>query len=220
MHEALAFVAGYVIVNDLSVPHASFYRPSVRFKCARRQLRDRRARGARARSRNPDALAMRVFVDGELVQRADTAQRIRPVARLLADVTDFMTLSAGDVLMLGASARRADRTRRPAHRRSRSTASAAWNTRSAPPRTTIRWSRTHEARPGGLQRCHSRGHAARHRPATGRRPRRRRRRRRLAAAVRRRHHHRARPELRRPREGAVVQGSRKSRWCSSRARAR
>ena len=30
--EALSFVAGYVIVNDVSIPHASFYRPSLRFK--------------------------------------------------------------------------------------------------------------------------------------------------------------------------------------------
>ena len=34
VHEAaaLSFVAGYVIVNDVSVPHASYYRPSLRFK--------------------------------------------------------------------------------------------------------------------------------------------------------------------------------------------
>ena len=45
-----------------------------------------------------------MFVDGRLVHSADTGQRIRPLARLLADVTDFMTLSTGDVLMLGCSA--------------------------------------------------------------------------------------------------------------------
>ena len=42
----------------------------------------------------------------------------------------------------------------------------------------------------------------------------------LAAAVRGRHHPRARPQLRRPCEGARLQGARRSRWCSSRARAR
>jgi 5-oxopent-3-ene-1,2,5-tricarboxylate decarboxylase / 2-hydroxyhepta-2,4-diene-1,7-dioate isomerase len=102
IHEAQAFVAGYVIVNDLSVPHASFYRPSVRFNA----LDGSCVVGtpvAHAAAGNPDALAMRVFVDGELVQRADTAQRIRPVARLLADITDFMSLSAGDIVLLGTS---------------------------------------------------------------------------------------------------------------------
>jgi 5-oxopent-3-ene-1,2,5-tricarboxylate decarboxylase/2-hydroxyhepta-2,4-diene-1,7-dioate isomerase len=47
---------------------------------------------------------VRVFVDAELVQTATTGQRIRPLARLLADVTDFMTLAAGDILLLGTAA--------------------------------------------------------------------------------------------------------------------
>ena len=40
----------------------------------------------------------------EVVQTANTADLIRSAGRLLADVTDFMTLSSGDVLALGASA--------------------------------------------------------------------------------------------------------------------
>jgi 5-oxopent-3-ene-1,2,5-tricarboxylate decarboxylase/2-hydroxyhepta-2,4-diene-1,7-dioate isomerase len=39
-----------------------------------------------------------------LVQTATTADLIRPAARLLADVTEFMTLMPGDVLALGAAA--------------------------------------------------------------------------------------------------------------------
>ena len=35
---------------------------------------------------------------------ANTADMIRPAARLLADVTEFMTLRPGDVLALGAAA--------------------------------------------------------------------------------------------------------------------
>ena len=64
------------------------------------------------RVRDPDALAVRVFVDGRLVHSTDTGQRVRPAGRLLADVTEFMTLSPGDVLMLGVVGRRADRARR------------------------------------------------------------------------------------------------------------
>jgi 5-oxopent-3-ene-1,2,5-tricarboxylate decarboxylase/2-hydroxyhepta-2,4-diene-1,7-dioate isomerase len=37
------------------------------------------------------------------VHSATTADSIRPAARLLADVTDFMTLAPGDVLALGAA---------------------------------------------------------------------------------------------------------------------
>jgi 5-oxopent-3-ene-1,2,5-tricarboxylate decarboxylase/2-hydroxyhepta-2,4-diene-1,7-dioate isomerase len=99
---AASFVAGYVIANDLSVPHASFYRPSVRFKA----LDDSCVIGApvmRERIAGPDALGVRVFIDGELVQRTDTGARIRPMAKLLADITDFMTLAPGDIVLLGTS---------------------------------------------------------------------------------------------------------------------
>ena len=98
--QALEHVAGYLAVNDLSVPHESFYRPSVRLKALDGSCVIGRA-VAKDRVRNPDALAITVFVDGEPVQRTDTGSRIRPLARLLADVTDFMTLSPGDIILLG-----------------------------------------------------------------------------------------------------------------------
>jgi 5-oxopent-3-ene-1,2,5-tricarboxylate decarboxylase/2-hydroxyhepta-2,4-diene-1,7-dioate isomerase len=50
----------------------------------------------------PDALDVRVEVDGVPVQRYSTAGMIRSVAKLIADVSEFMTLAPGDLLMLGA----------------------------------------------------------------------------------------------------------------------
>jgi 5-oxopent-3-ene-1,2,5-tricarboxylate decarboxylase/2-hydroxyhepta-2,4-diene-1,7-dioate isomerase len=100
-HEALSFVAGYTVCNDVSVPHDSYYRPSLRFKCRDTFLPigpgivDGRAVA------DPDALALRGEIDGRTVQRSSTGGMLRPVARLLADVSDFMTLDAGDVLLLG-----------------------------------------------------------------------------------------------------------------------
>jgi 5-oxopent-3-ene-1,2,5-tricarboxylate decarboxylase / 2-hydroxyhepta-2,4-diene-1,7-dioate isomerase len=100
--QALAVVAGYTVINDLCVPHDSHYRPAVR----------QRARDgycligpvvAAGHIADPDALAVRIEVDGQLAQATDTGARVRGVARLLADVSDFMTLHPGDVLMLGAS---------------------------------------------------------------------------------------------------------------------
>lgn len=101
---ALSYVAGYVIVNDISVPHDSFYRPSVRHKARDRSCVIGPAVVPRAQVRDPGALGVRVFVDGERVHSADTAERIRPLARLLADITDFMTLAPGDVVLLGTAA--------------------------------------------------------------------------------------------------------------------
>ena len=103
--DALDHVAGAVIVNDLSVPHASFYRPSVRFKA-----RDGfcplgpKVVALADLPNSVDALTVRVYVDGALVQQTHTGDRIRSAARLLADVSEFMTLSPGDILMLGVSA--------------------------------------------------------------------------------------------------------------------
>lgn len=102
--DALEFVAGYTIVNDVSVPHASFYRPSIRFKARDGFCPIGPGVTPSTRIPDPDALAVRVHVDGEPVHRTTTDDRQRPVARLLADVTEFMTLGPGDLLLLGVSA--------------------------------------------------------------------------------------------------------------------
>ena len=101
--EALSFLAGCVIVNDVSVPHASYYRPSLRFK-ARDGFCPIGPLVPLERVGSLDALPVRVEVDGVLVHRSSTAGLIRPAARLLAEVSEFMTLSPGDVLMLGVAA--------------------------------------------------------------------------------------------------------------------
>jgi 5-oxopent-3-ene-1,2,5-tricarboxylate decarboxylase/2-hydroxyhepta-2,4-diene-1,7-dioate isomerase len=59
---------------------------------------------------DPDALTLRTHVDGVLVQTSSASDLVRSAARLLADVTEFMTLSPGDVLALGV-ARPAPRVR-------------------------------------------------------------------------------------------------------------
>jgi len=98
--DALDVVAGYAIANDVSVPHQPYYRPSLRFKC-RDGFCPIGAVAPRSAVLDPDALAITVEVDGEIVQRAHTSTLIRPIAKLLADVTEFMTLSRGDLLLVG-----------------------------------------------------------------------------------------------------------------------
>jgi 5-oxopent-3-ene-1,2,5-tricarboxylate decarboxylase / 2-hydroxyhepta-2,4-diene-1,7-dioate isomerase len=108
--EALQWVAGYLIVNDVSIPHDTFYRPSIRLKAHDGFCPLGPAVVARDAIANPDALVIRTYVDGVLRQESSTADSLRSAARLLADVTEFMTLSAGDVLTLGC-ARPAPRAR-------------------------------------------------------------------------------------------------------------
>jgi len=103
MAQARQVVAGYVIAGDLGLPLVSHYRPSVRLK-ARDGFCPLGPRVVPAYEvPNPEALAFELSVDGEVVQRGSTAGRARDVARLLADVTAFMTLQPGDVLLLGRS---------------------------------------------------------------------------------------------------------------------
>lgn len=102
--QALDYVAGYLLVNDVSVPHPNYYRPSVRYK-ARDGFCPLGPRVTpRSNVPDPDALTIRTYVDGALVQTMNTADLERSVARLLCDVTEFMTLAPGDVLAAGAAA--------------------------------------------------------------------------------------------------------------------
>ncbi len=102
--QALDYVAGYLIVADVSIPHANFHRPSIRYKARDGYCPLGPAVTARTAIANPDSLTIRAYRDDALVQTSSTADLIRPAARLLADVTEFMTLAPGDVLALGAAA--------------------------------------------------------------------------------------------------------------------
>ncbi len=99
--DALGFVAGYTICSDLSVPHASFYRPSLRFKARDGFLPVGPWILAARHVPQPDALEVVVEIDGAMAQRYSTAGMQRGVAQLIADVSAFMTLGPGDLLLLG-----------------------------------------------------------------------------------------------------------------------
>ncbi len=101
---ALEHVAGYVIVNDVSLPHLPYYRPSIAARARDGFCPLGRRVTPRSLIADPDRLGVRVYVDGELRQAATTSQLVRPVAQLLAEVTEFMTLLPGDILAVGAAA--------------------------------------------------------------------------------------------------------------------
>jgi len=102
--DALAYVAGFAAVADLFVPHQDFYRPSVRLRARDATLAVGRPSPA-AQIANPDALGLRVSIAGQTVCESSTNGMQRSVADLLADVSEFMTLQPGDLLLLGTLAR-------------------------------------------------------------------------------------------------------------------
>ena len=99
-------VEGFVLMNDLSIPHASFFRPPVKFKCVDGFLGIGPALRDAQEVADPANFRVEVRINGELRQSIDFSQLVRPAQQLLADVGDFMTLAHGDVLMLGCDAGR------------------------------------------------------------------------------------------------------------------
>ncbi len=95
-----AQVASAVLLNDWSVPHTSYYRPPVKFRCRDGFL-------ALPQHTTPGQvqdwakLQITVRRNGELVQTVDSRELVRNLPTLLADMGEFMTLQPGDVLMVG-----------------------------------------------------------------------------------------------------------------------
>lgn len=91
---------GCVLVNDVSIPHESYYRPPVKYKCIDGFL----GVGAKAcpiAMVNTDAVVLTVKVNGKEVQRVNYADTVRKSQTLLSDISEFMTFQEGDVLLLG-----------------------------------------------------------------------------------------------------------------------
>ena len=100
LENALDGVRGYRVVADLSIPHSSFFRPAIREKC----FDDSCVLGAlipRDALNNPDMLEVETFVNGTLEHSWTLETLIRSVRQLIVDVSEFITLNANDVLLVG-----------------------------------------------------------------------------------------------------------------------
>ena len=98
--DALSHVAGFVVVSDVTLPHENYYRPAI-------LQRDRdgfcpiSALFKDEAGFDLDNATLSVSINGERAYERSFATLVRPAAQLIADVTEFMTLAAGDVLLLG-----------------------------------------------------------------------------------------------------------------------
>lgn len=101
---AIEHVAGYVLMNDLSLPQPNLFRPPVRFNCIDGFLGIGAEPLPAGDAVDPSAFTLELRIDDRLVQTVGFADLVRPAAQLLSDVSEFMTLRAGDVLMLGCDA--------------------------------------------------------------------------------------------------------------------
>jgi len=87
------------LMLDWSVPHTSYFRPPIKFRC-----RDGYLGLPAAVTPWSDAwthLEIQVLCNSLWVQKVQLATLKRAIPKLVADVNAFMTLQAGDVLMVG-----------------------------------------------------------------------------------------------------------------------
>ena len=106
--QALDYVAGYTIVNEFSLPEDSYYRPAVKAKCRDGFCAIGPQLIPRDQVKNPHDLSLKLWVNGELRQENSTANFVRSVPQLIAEITEFMTLHEGDVLITGTPEGRVD----------------------------------------------------------------------------------------------------------------
>lgn len=106
--DALDHVAGYVIVNEFSLPEESYYRPAVKAKCRDGFCPLGPEIVPAADVRDPHALTLKLFVNGQLRQENSTANLARGIPQLIEEISEFMTLHEGDVLITGTPEGRVD----------------------------------------------------------------------------------------------------------------
>lgn len=99
--DALDYVAGFTVINEFSLPEDSYYRPAVKAKCRDGFCAIGPELIPRDQVKNPHALSLKLLVNGELRQENSTANFVRSLPQLIAEITEFMTLHAGDVLITG-----------------------------------------------------------------------------------------------------------------------
>jgi 5-oxopent-3-ene-1,2,5-tricarboxylate decarboxylase/2-hydroxyhepta-2,4-diene-1,7-dioate isomerase len=105
---ALSHVAGYVIVNEFSLPEDSYYRPAVKAKCRDGFCSLSNVVVPTSDIAAPHGLTLTLLVNGEVRQENTTANFVRSVEQLIAELSEFMTLHEGDVLITGTPAGRVD----------------------------------------------------------------------------------------------------------------
>ncbi len=94
-------VAGAVLFNDVAIPHESYYRPPVKYRCVDGFLGVGDAVRPVTDLDDLATLVLELRVDGVMRQRTALADLVRDAATLWADVNAFQSMRPGDVLMVG-----------------------------------------------------------------------------------------------------------------------
>ncbi|WAA10943.1 fumarylacetoacetate hydrolase family protein [Fervidibacillus albus] len=99
--DALSYIKGLIIANDVQIPHSNYYRPAIKETARDGFCPIGPWIVEHGQIENIDQLQIRVFINGRLALENNTSNLLRSARQLIASVTDFMTLTEGDVLLTG-----------------------------------------------------------------------------------------------------------------------
>ncbi len=98
---AMDYVAGYTIVNEVSLAEESFYRPAVKAKCRDGFCPIGPWVVDKEDISSPEKLAINTFINNELVHSTSTDQLVHGLAKIVSYLSSFMTLQEGDLIIAG-----------------------------------------------------------------------------------------------------------------------
>ncbi len=99
--DALTFVKGYTIVNEVSLAETSFYRPAVKAKCRDTFCPIGPWVIDKSLVSSPNDLAIKTFVNDKLVHETNTNRLVHSIEKVVSYISSFMTLEPGDLIITG-----------------------------------------------------------------------------------------------------------------------
>jgi 5-oxopent-3-ene-1,2,5-tricarboxylate decarboxylase/2-hydroxyhepta-2,4-diene-1,7-dioate isomerase len=97
---AFSYIQGYLIANDVTIPHEKILRPPIKQKC-RDSFCPMSEMIVAHEIKNPNDFHISIYINDELKLKNSTKNLVRPITKLLADITKYMTLNEGDVVLVG-----------------------------------------------------------------------------------------------------------------------
>ncbi|TYL47688.1 fumarylacetoacetate hydrolase family protein [Marinomonas sp. IMCC 4694] len=110
---ALDFIQGFTVVNEVSLAETSFYRPAVKAKCRDTFCPIGPWVADKSLIAHPNSLGIKTLINGSLVHETNTDQLIYSVEEIVSYISSFMTLEEGDVIIAGTPQRTAELEIRP-----------------------------------------------------------------------------------------------------------
>lgn len=101
--EAKNYIAGFALANEVSLPEDSFYRPAIKAKCCDSFC----PIGEMVEATLASPVEIVTLINGKEADRWSTKDLVRDAYELVSALSEFATLKAGDVILIGTPHQRA-----------------------------------------------------------------------------------------------------------------